>query len=51
MFFHGLTFAGSIGSCLNTRPLDRVSKHRPREPASVNGMKQTCVLVILAYFT
>ena len=50
-FFHALTFAGSRGSCLNTRPLGRVFKHRPRDPASVNAMKQTCVIVILAYFT
>ena len=51
MFFHALTFAGSRGSCLNTRPLGRVFKHRPRDPAGVNAMKQTCVIVILAYFT
>ena len=51
MFFHALTFAGSRGSCLNTRPLGRVFKHHPRDPASVNAMKQTCVIVILAYFT
>ena len=42
MFFH------SRGSCLNTRPLGRVFKHRPRDPASVNAMKQTCVIVMLA---
>ena len=51
MFFHALTFAGSRGSCLNARPLGREVKHRPRDPASVNAMKQTCVIVILAYFT
>ena len=51
MFFHALTFAGSRGSCLNTRPSGRVFKHRPRDPASVIAMKQTCVIVILAYFT
>ena len=51
MFFHALTFAGSRGSCLNMMPLGRVFKHRPRDPASVNAMKQTCVIVILAYFT
>ena len=51
MFFHALTFAGSRGSCLNTRPLGLVFKHRPRDPASVNAMKQTCVIVILAYLT
>ena len=26
-------------------------QHYPRDPASVNAMKQTCVIVILAYFT
>ena len=51
MFFHALTFARSRGSCLNMRLLGRVFKHRPRDPASVNAMKQTCVIVILAYFT
>ena len=50
MFFHALTFAESRGSCLNMRPLGRVFKHRPRDPASVNTMKQTCVIVILAFF-
>ena len=51
MFFHALTFAGSRGSCVNTRPSGWVFKHRLRDPASVNAMKQTCVIVILAYFT
>ena len=55
MFFHALKFAGSRGSCLNTRPtgrvVGRVLKHLPRYPAIVNAMKQTCVIVILAYFT
>ena len=50
-FFHALTFAGSLGSCLNVRPLGRVFKHRPRDPTSVNALKQTCVIVILACFT
>ena len=49
--FHALIFAGSRGCCLNTRPIGRVFKHLPRDPASVNAMKQTCVIVILAYFT
>ena len=49
MFFHALTFAGSRGSCLNTRPSGRVFKHHPRDQASVNAMKQTCVIVILAF--
>ena len=49
--FHALTFAGSRGGCLNTRPLGRVFKYHPRDPESVNAMKQKCVIVILAYFT
>ena len=48
MFYHALTYAGSGGSCLNTRPLEQVFKHRQRDPASVNAMKQTCMIVILA---
>ena len=51
MVFHALTFAGSQGSCLNSRPLGRLFKHRPRDLASVNAMKQTSVIVTLAYFT
>ena len=52
-FFHALTFAGSRGRgcCFNTRPIGRVFKHLPSDPASVNAMKQTCVIVTLAYFT
>ena len=50
MYFHALTFAGSRGSCLNTWPISLVFKHLPRDPASVNAMEQTCVIVILAYF-
>ena len=51
MFFHAFIFAGSQGSCLDTRSLGRVFKHHPRDPASLNAMKQTCVIIILAYFT
>ena len=51
MLAHALTFAVFRGSCLNTRLLGRVFKHRQRDPTSVNAMKQTCVIVILAYFT
>ena len=47
MFYHALVFAGSRGSCLNMRLLGRVFKHRPRDPASVNAMKQTCVILFL----
>ena len=50
-FFHALTFARFRGSCFNTRPTGRVFEHRPCDPASVNAMKQTCVIVILTYFT
>ena len=32
------------------RLIGRVSKHLPRDTASVNAMKPTCVIVILAYF-
>ena len=51
MFFHALIFAGSQGSCLSMRLLGPVFKHHPRDLASVNAMKQTCVIVIRAYFT
>ena len=51
MFFHALSFAGSRGSCFNMRLLGRVFKHLLRDLASVNAMKQTCAVVILAYFT
>ena len=51
MNFHAFTVVGSRGRCFNTRLLLRVFKHRPRDPALVNAMKQTFVVVILAYFT
>ena len=51
MLFRALTFAGSRESCLDTRPIGRVFKHLPKDPASVNAMKQACVIVIRAYFT
>ena len=44
MFFHTLTFAGSRGSCLKTKPIGRAE-----DLASVNAMKQTCVIGILAF--
>ena len=44
MFLYALTFAGCPGSCLNTRPLGRMFKYFPLDPASVNAMKQTCVV-------
>ena len=51
MFFHALTFAGFRGRCLNMRLIGRMLKHLPRDPESVNAMKQTCVIVHLVYFT
>ena len=51
MFFHALTFSGSRRSCLNTRQIGRQLKYLPRDPASVNAMIQTYVIVILGYFT
>ena len=47
MFFHALIFANSQGSCLNMRLLGGVFKHRPRDLARVNAMKQACVIVTL----
>ena len=48
MFCHALTFAGSGGSCLNTRLSVQTSSKGPR---SFNAMKQTCVIVVLLIFT
>ena len=49
--FHALIFDRSLESCLNIRPLGGVFKHLLRDLASVNAMKQICVIIILAYFT
>ena len=49
MFFHALTFARSWGSCFNMRPLGWVFKLLPRDPANVNALKQTCLIVILHF--
>ena len=43
MFLQTLTVAGFRERCLNTRPTGRVLKHLPRDPASVNAMKQTYI--------
>ena len=51
MFFHALTDARSPGSCLNKSLIGQVFKHLLGYLASVNAMKQACVIVILAYFT
>ena len=49
MVVHALTFARSRESCLNTLPNGVVFKHNLRDPASVKAMKQTCLIVIIAY--
>ena len=49
MFFHALTFAGNRGSCLNMRPLDRMFKLLPRDPANIIALKQTWLIVIRAF--
>ena len=49
--FYALTFSRSRESCLNTRPIGWVFKHLPRDQASINAMKQTYVIDIIAYFT
>ena len=63
--FQNFTFSNigitHVFSCINIcrvprmlfeHEADRPSvQHDPRDPASVNAMKQTCVIVILAYFT
>ena len=52
MFYHALTFAGSRLRMVFEHEADRPSvQHHSRDPESVNAMKQTCVIVILAYFT
>ena len=35
--FIALTLAGSLGRCLNTRPIGLVFKQHPRDPANVNA--------------
>ena len=50
MFFHALTFAGSRGRCLNLRPLRWMFKLLPRDLANVNALKQTCLIIILAFY-
>ena len=49
MFVHALTFAGSTRSGLNRRLFGGVFKHSPKDPGSVNAIKQTCVIVIHAF--
>ena len=41
-----------INICLFEHEADRPSvQHHSRDPESVNAIKQTCVIVILAYFS
>ena len=48
-YFHALTF---VPRMLFEHESKRLSvQHHPRYPASVNAMRQTCVIVILAYCT
>ena len=37
VYFIALTLAGSLGRCLNTRPIGLVFKQHPRDPAKVNA--------------
>ena len=54
MFFHASAFAGSLGSCLNTRPSGRVLKHLLRDLRQVlmhwNKHVWLLFLQILPYF-
>ena len=50
MIFYALTFVGSRGSCLNTRPPGQEFKHLLRDPENVNAKKQTCMIVFLAFY-
>ena len=44
---HALKFAGSQGSCLNPMPLGSLEfKHLPRDPANINAMKETCLVIV-----
>ena len=47
--FSALTFAGSLGRSLNTRPSGLLFKQFPRDPANVNAWK-TCLIPILDIF-
>ena len=47
MFFHTLTIAGSRESFFHMRLLGQVFKHLSMDTESVNGMKETCVIVNL----
>ena len=46
--FIALTLAGSLGRCLNTRPISFVFKQHPRDLANVNALKNMCDPYILS---
>ena len=50
MFFHAIIFAGSRGSCLNVRTLDRVFNLLPTDTENVNAMKQLRRIIIFAFY-
>ena len=47
--FIALTLAGSLGRCLNPRPIGLVFKQHPRDPANVNAWKNMCDPYTLLY--
>ena len=51
MFFYALTFEWSRGSLFEHEAYQLRVQTSLDDPASVNVMKQKCVIVILAYFT
>ena len=48
-FFHELTFAEARGRRLKPRAPGRGFKLLQRDKSNVNALKQTCVIVILAF--
>ena len=47
MFFHALTFAG-VPRLFEHEADGWSVQHHPKDPVSVNAMKQTCVIVVFA---
>ena len=50
MDFHSLILAGSRGSCLKMKPLSRLFNFLPRDPTNVKALKQTFMIVVLAFY-
>ena len=48
--FIGLTLAGSLGRCLNSRPNGLMFKQLPRDPANINAWKNMCDPYIIYLF-